>query len=426
MMWRLKVFILLGILLLSPVVLAGRGQPDLVVREIQLNPAEPEPGDRVQLSATIANEGRGDVRQSFDVRFRVDDMTIGRQRVMRLRAGRTVEVQAQWQAVAGEHRITVEVDRPFNRIHESNERNNSREITVTIHHKAAVYSITAEVILTVGESLQTTGELLHLTVGSDIFAAIDQGVEQLEQAQLTLDEAGRKLIQIEEGLPPPLSQDVVITKGQAIGEVFQRMGDSLGTVASALRSFNVNVAVTALRELEAQLNELSRLSFARVQLGRLAEAASYVEEVALTALALQTSFLGSDSSSASDDEAGETTDELIADFQTALGRAGDLIGAVGSGIAGLPATRGICITDAEGQSLVEYHSGETLLIQVYGAVSLMFEVYDPEGRLVARRVVIDDRLRWQGSSLPAGEYFYRLQADRGAGEETDIGRILIS
>ncbi|MFQ6034157.1 MAG: CARDB domain-containing protein [Candidatus Bipolaricaulia bacterium] len=425
-MWRLGAFILFSILILSPIAQAGWGQPDLVVQEVRLSPAEPEPGDQVQLSATIANEGRGDVRQSFDVRFRVDDMTIARKRVTRLRAGRTIEVQAQWQAVEGEHRIVIEVDRPFGRVTESNERNNSLEIRVTVRRKAAVYSITAEVILSVGESLQTAGRALHFTVGSDIFAAIDQGVEQLGRAQLILAEAGRKLVQIGEDLPSPLSQDGTITTGRTIGGVFQRMADSLGTVASALRSFNVNVAVVAMGELEAELCELSRLSFGGVQLARLAEAAEQIEEATQAALALEASLFGSGSA-----EGGKSTDELVADFQEALGRAGDLISAVGAQLTGAFAARGISFTDAQGRELREYHAGEALNIQASGAAALTLEVYDQAGRLIASPRTSGDRLQWQGegssgSPLPAGEYFYRLRATRGTDEETDIGRILIS
>jgi hypothetical protein len=429
-MRRLGILFLLGILSLSPLALAGWGQPDLVVKEVRLSPVEPEPGDQVQIVAVIANEGRGNVAQSFDVRFKVDDLTISRRRVTQLRAGRTVEATAQWQAIDGEHRIAVEVDRPFGRVVESDERNNSLEITVTVRRKAAVYSTTDEIILTIGESLQTTGEMLHFTVGNDIFAAIDQGVEQLKKAQLILDEAGKKLVQIGESLPPPLSQDRVITGGRAVGEVFWRMADSLDAVASALQSFNVNVAVAALRELEAELNELSGLSFEWVWLGRLAEAAKYLEDATLAALALQENLFGSDSSSSSEGE-GRTTDELVADFQTALGKAGDVIGAVGVQIKGLATSRGISFSSAEGQRLVEYHSGETLLIQVPGAIWLMLEVYDPVGSLVTWQRVFGEHLRWQGEDssgalLPAGEYFYRLRAYRGAGEETDIGQLLIS
>ena len=428
-MRRLGAFVLFGILTLSSLALA-QWQPDLVVQEVQISPAEPEPGDQVQITAIIANEGRVDVDQSFDVRFMVDDLTIARQRVTRLRAGRRAEVTAQWQAVEGEHQIVVEADRPFGHVVESNERNNSLEMRVTVRRKAAVYSITAEVILTIGESLRITGEMLHFTVGDDIFAALDQGVEQLERAYSILDKAGLKLIQAGEGLPPPLSQDVGITKGQAIGAVFQRMADSLNATASALRSFNVNTAVTAIQEIEAGLIELSQLSFEWVWLGRLAEAAEYLEDATVAALALQESLFSSSASSNGEEE-GKTTDELVADFQEALGRAGDLISAVGTQVEGLATICGAGFSGAEGQLLEEYHSGEALVVHIDDAIWMVLEVYDPMGSLVAWQRALDESLSWYGKDrsgdpLPAGEYFYRLRAYRGAGEETDIGRILIS
>ena len=428
-MWRLGAFILFSLLFFSPLALA-QWQPDLVVQEVRLNPTEPEPGDQIQIVAIIANVGRGDVSQSFDVRFKVDDLSIGCRRVTRLRAGRTVEVTAQWQAVEGEHRITIEVDRPFGRIPESNEQNNSLQVLVTVRRKAAVYSITDEIILTIGESLRTTGEMFHFTIGSDILAALDQAVEQLGRAQLLQEMAGLKLARIGEGLPPPLSQDPAITQGQAIGEVFRRMAAALDEATSALRSFNLDAAIAGLRKLEAGLNELSRLSFEWVWLGRLAEAAEYLEDATLVALALQESLFGSSSNSGSEG-GGKTTDELVADFQEALGRAGDLIAAVGTRIERLRSGRGISFTDAKGQLLEEYRAGKTLNIYVSDATSLVFEVYDPMGNLVTWRRGIGERLRWRGEDssgalLPAGEYLYKLRAYCGAGEEIDIGWILIS
>jgi hypothetical protein len=421
----LGVISLLVVLTLSPLVPAQWGQPDLVVKKIQLYPAEPEPGDLVKIAAVIANEGPGDARQGFDVRFKVDDLSISQQRVTRLKSGETVAVGAQWQAVEGEHQVSVDADEPFGRVRESNERNNSLQISVDVHRKAAVYSITEEIMLAVGKSLQTTAEMFRFTVGDDLFAAMDDAIGRLEQARFPLETAAWELVQLKENLPPPLSRDAVITSGQAIGEAFGEMAVSLGTAASALRNLNVEAAATAVEEIEAELNELARLSFDGVQLERLAEAAGYIDQAAQAALALQDVLLGTDSGSEG------TLDESVAELLAILGKAGDVLGSVGAQIESLVAHRGIIFTDDRGQPLITYDSGETLLIQVYGARFVIFEVYDSEGSSVAERVAIDDRLQWEGGSdpgslLPTGEYFYRLRTDRGAGEERDIGRILIS
>jgi hypothetical protein len=428
-MRRLGLFLLSVFLVLVPVALAQSAQPDLVVQEVRLSPVEPEPGDAVQIGATVANKGRGDASQSFDIRFKVDDLTVGRQRVARLRAGKTVEVQVEWQAVEGEHLITVEVDQPSNNIQETDERNNSLQVMVTVRRRAAVYSITAEIGLTIGESLRTAGEGFNFTLGSDIFAALEEGIKQLGEVGLALNSAGTKLIQIGKGLPPPLSTTEAIRGGRAVGEVFLETATSLAAAAGALRNLSINSAVAAIGEIETELDALSKLSFARVPLGQLAEAAAYVGKAAEMAQTLATSLFGGNSSSAQSE--GKSIDELIAEFQTALSAAGEVLSTVGAQIEDLTGNRGIILTDGDGRSLETYHPEETLFIQAYGAVWLYFEVYNSEGELVARRVVVDERLQWQGEDnsrapLPAGEYFYRLQADRGAGEETDIGRILIS
>lgn len=424
-MRRLGVIFLLVVLTLSPLVPAQWGQPDLVVKKIQLYPAEPESGGLAQIVAKVANQGQADARQRFDVRFKVDDLTISQGRVTKLRAGQIVQVGAQWEAVEGEHQVSVDVDEPFGRVRESNEQNNSLQVSVTVRRKAAVYSITEEIMLTVGKSLQTTAEMFHFTVGDDVFAAMDEAIRRLERAQLTLETSGLELGRKRGNLPPPLASELAITSSQAIGQVFGEMAASLGAAVSALRNFNVEAAATAVEEIEAELNELARLSFDGVELEGLAEAAGYIEQAAQAALALQDVLLGSDSSSEG------TLDESVAELLAILGKAGDVLGSVGAQIEALVANRGIIFTDEGGQSLAAYDSGETLLIQVYGARLVMLEVYDSEGSPVAGRVVIDDRLQWEGSGnlgslLPAGEYFYRLKADRGAGEERDIGRILIS
>jgi len=400
-------------------------RPDLVVEGVRLDPAKPEPGDPVQIIATIANLGRGDVVQSFDVRFKVDDLTIARRRVMRLRAGRRVELQAEWEAVEGEHRIVVEVDQ-LNNIPEADERNNRREVMVTVRRKGAVYSFTAEIGLTIGRTLSGIGEGFDFSLEEELFAALEAGLRKLEEVKLTLESASWELLQLGESLPPPLLEEEAITQGRAIGAVFSEMAASLAKVASALQGLNVTAAVEALGELQAELIELSKLSFPGVELSPLAEAAVHFEEASRAAQALAESLLGSGQG-----QGEKSLDELIAQFQAALDAAGALLKAVGEEIESRLTYRGIIFTDGEGRMVKEFHAGETLLIQVYGAVWLALEVYNSEGRLLARRVTVGERLRWQGDdntkeSLLPGEYFYRLIAERGAGEEVDLGRILIS
>ncbi len=427
-MRRFGLFLLFMALVLAPLAAtaeeAAQPDPDLVVKAIRLSPEEPEPGEAVQINATIANVGEGDASEAFYVRFKVDDLTIARQRVRQLRAGRTIEVQAEWEASEGEHRITVEADLPADAVQESNERNNTLQVLVTVRRRAAIYSLTDEIMLTIGRSFRLTGEGLSFAIGPDLTAALAEGLKRLEEARLTLSQAGNKLLGIAAGLLGPLAEEPIARGGRAVGQVFLEMAGSLAKLGPALEGLNLEAGLAALREIEAELIVLSQLEFERVRLGPLALAAAHLEEAVEAGLTLWGSLSGSSNS-------GQALGELITELQTALGKAGEVVVSLGAGLEGLVANRGIIFSDAARRLPMIYQPGEPLSIRVYGAVWLAFEVYSPEGKLVVRRVVVDEALQWrgednQGKALPAGQYFYRLLADRGAGEERDLGRLILT
>ncbi|MCR4403927.1 MAG: hypothetical protein NUW06_01295 [Candidatus Acetothermia bacterium] len=413
--------LVLAVLALVPLGIAQPAQPDLVVKEVRVEPADPEPGAPVQISAVVGNLGEGDA-EAFQVQFKVDDLPLSRQRVRQLRAGRTVEVQAEWEAVEGEHRIAVEADRPLNDIEESDERNNSLQVVVTVQARTAISSLTDEITLVIGKTLRAVGEGLNFAIGSDLFAALEEGLRRLDGARLASANGGAKLVSIGADPPGPLAQEEILRGGRAVGQIFLELADSLAKVGPALQSFNLDAGIAALREAEAELLALSRLSLDRVRLGPLALAAQHLEEAAQATLALAANLSGS---------SGQSLEELLAPIQAALAKAGEVIVAVATEVEGLSLHRGIVFSDATNRLPAVYRPGEPLTIQVYGAAWLNLEVYDPAGRLVARRVVIDDRLLWRGDDnrrrpLPAGPYFYRLTADRGAGEEKDLGRLMLT
>ncbi len=53
------------------------GDVDLVVKSMELLPNQPEPGDTVKIIAVIANQGRSDTPDGFEVQVRVDDWLRG-------------------------------------------------------------------------------------------------------------------------------------------------------------------------------------------------------------------------------------------------------------------------------------------------------------------------------------------------------------
>jgi len=129
----LRLFLLAAVLLLAVFLpLKAQMQPDLVVKEIVLAPESPRAGDIVTIKATVANQGAS-APESFNVRFKVDNAQIAVVRVpLGLRSGASKIVEAQWTAIEGDHIIAVTADAPFDNVSESNELNNTLQITVTI------------------------------------------------------------------------------------------------------------------------------------------------------------------------------------------------------------------------------------------------------------------------------------------------------
>lgn len=120
-------------LLLSPVLVGeANGLPDLVVMRIDIRPESPSPGSVVSITAEIGNAGESEAEGEIFVRFTVDGEEVNTSLIAGLRPGETETVSTAWIAEDGTHTISVEVDRPYQRILERDETNNTGSITVFI------------------------------------------------------------------------------------------------------------------------------------------------------------------------------------------------------------------------------------------------------------------------------------------------------
>lgn len=105
--------------------------PDLVVRELAVQPSEPRASDRVRFTLEIGNDGVG-VQDPFQVSFDIDGEPIDTVNVPGLGAGEVRNVTSQaWNASVGDHNITAIVD-PANAIGEVDEENNARGRQLTV------------------------------------------------------------------------------------------------------------------------------------------------------------------------------------------------------------------------------------------------------------------------------------------------------
>jgi subtilisin family serine protease len=125
--------------------------PDLIVKEITVEPSSPKPGEVVTITAVILNQGREDVEDSFNVRLEMSlgppelsvvglgemgGISVGVQRVLRLKSGRQAEVHFRWEVIKLPLiKIRVVADAPFDKIEESNEKNNRLEHVIYISSK---------------------------------------------------------------------------------------------------------------------------------------------------------------------------------------------------------------------------------------------------------------------------------------------------
>ena len=422
------------ILVLAPI---GEGafQPDLTVTELRVLPPYPEPGDRVEIVFAVSNIGRGAVTQSFDIRLKLDGMTIFRW----MRPGEVKEYGVEWQAIAGQHQVLVEIDR-LNRVREANERNNTASLSLDVRSKGVLYSFTDAAFTLIGTTLGRTGEMLKLKLdlSGDPFAALGAAVAQLTTAQEILADHGLQLEYADYGVPRALAGATVFVQAERIGEVFTAMATTIGELAAALKGLDLNRAMGVIQRIEDHLKTLAGLGFDGLNLTPLAQAAAHIERAVQLGQVLQTSLFSS--SSGGTDQDRKRTEELIQEFQKELAKAGDLIEGVGVQALGLPEKQGVEVKVGAGGGgespapvSTGYHSGEPLTVQALGAgvTGLEFTVYGANGTVVSTVRTSGGQLVWSGRDssgkpLPPGRYFYRAVVHRGEATEEEIGRIIVS
>jgi len=129
-----------AILVLSlATVASGAGLPDLVVQQIDVQPEGPTTGSIVSISAVIGNVGEGGADGDIFVRFTVDGRDLNTSIISGLPPDRVGSVTTAWVATGGLHKISVEIDRPYERIEEEDETNNSASITISVPAPEIVY-----------------------------------------------------------------------------------------------------------------------------------------------------------------------------------------------------------------------------------------------------------------------------------------------
>jgi subtilase family serine protease len=105
------------------------GEPDLIVQDITLSPAEPAIDDSVTITVSVKNQGTAAAGQSYVVCY-VDSTILGTQSFITIEAGTMATKAFTWKAEAGSHDIKAIAD-STEAITETDETNNTRTYAIT-------------------------------------------------------------------------------------------------------------------------------------------------------------------------------------------------------------------------------------------------------------------------------------------------------
>ena len=210
-MKRFMLLVSLSIVVFASVL--GIATPDLIIANINLSPENPVVGQMMAITATVENIGTSDAPDRFSVRFLVDGIQVDTPSIpFGVDAGRTKDVSINWQANAGMHTITVEVDQPFNRISESNENNNSQTTTFPVAIDPATSALSNIKVAVARFEDRSSSGLINVGQGiADelVGRLVQSGVRVLERSDL-------EAVMQERGLNPAIQSDLV-TAGQLLG-----------------------------------------------------------------------------------------------------------------------------------------------------------------------------------------------------------------
>jgi len=189
-------------------------EPDLIVTSIELSPQAPTAGEQVTITATVENAGTTPVNRTFSVRFLIDGFPVASSSIPSgLNPGKTKSVSTVWTAEVGTHTIRVEADKPFDRIEESNERNNVLVATVAVPVSPSAAKLLSKIKVAVArfDDRSSSG---FVNVGAGVAdelidRLVNSGVRVLERGEL-------EALMQERNLNPSLEKDLT-TAGRLLG-----------------------------------------------------------------------------------------------------------------------------------------------------------------------------------------------------------------
>jgi hypothetical protein len=413
---KIKQIIFVGLLALGVLlhgtlgVAQGFNSPDLIVEEITLDPPVVKAGDPLTIRAKIVNDGRVRVEDRIDVQIKVDNVRIANLRVrLNIRGEGSVEVS--WEAVEGDHTVTVEVDAPRNQILESNERNNSLEKTFTVAPDSNLISLSRSALEAQATAWMLASEALAVkTESTNLLLLLDlvkQGFDDFSSAigvaTATLDPLGALWPSAfaENNIYSPLTTD------------YRAVLLTADAIRGGLDSIDLDAVIASMVDMESAFRALAVLDSAQLPLGRLNDAANTLALANQAVLDAQQAFADGDASA------------QVADLVSEVRELSAIFSEISTAFFNVADTQTISFLDAQGEALRDLTDVSTLNISAPVA-GVRFELINSRGEVVADLSTSESVLAWnltntQGNPVSSGTYFFRITVAGTA----DVGSILV-
>gem|GEM_PF-5430423 len=394
-------------------------EPDLVVENVEINPATPKVGQQITIRADIVNLGRDKINERFDTTVRMDGTRLQTFRI-RFTGTQKRTIELTWEATEGQHLLQIEVDEPRDAVEERNERNNTAQLTFSVGPDSNIESFTQTAIATQALAWSAASQALAINTGStnlllllDLIKGAFAGFSKaFTIAEATLRATSRSWPQAfaDHDAVTPLLPDYDLLKNAA------------GQIEAGLDQLDLDSAIVAMQDIEVSMRNLAGMSSISFPLGGLSEAADAFHVAIEAALEAQVRF-GDSSQGDANESIGRLIDEVAV--------LGDLLARVGEDLNLSMQTNTARFVDDQGASIQSLSGDFSLTIRAPG-LNLTFQVVDEAGTSILSLSVPDSTLTWQGvdaqgTPLRAQRYFFRVRwtGESQPTELDDVGTLVV-
>lgn len=421
-LWRGLALLALG-LLIAPIGWS-QSMPDLALVDVSTRPVWVEPGHPAEVVATIANRGRSQLFQSFNVSIQVDDAVIRSGLVSGpLAPDQTVEVSATWEnPTEGEHRVRARVD-PFDRIQESDEANNEIRTTLTIEKPHGVRSFTSPLLDGIAGGLTDAGQALQVEHVPDTFKLINVFQAAFGTVEGAYSRGFKTLSSITSTTPAPFQTMPQMAEGERVAELYASLASDFESAKAGLANAQVQALLDAFEDIQTTAETLATVSQPEFDLSPLGETSALLDEALVEAEKLQDALNG-----VPNVDVDGATSKLV----DLLGRVGATWTEVGTTIESSHEAWSAEFTDRDGAPIGRLQAGDPMVISVPNASALTLFVYDDAGERVYAAGGPRHTLVWRGTDstgefLAPGTYYYRLSIGNGSAQaRVELGEIEVS